>query len=1062
MYEDSWLAMMESSVTQLINAVYTSYEDSQKSTIETHLEMRREVLRMYSKQSALHKRIQASLSFGALSAPKDVLAKSSAVKTWAEDLGLRRKFVSLFMDTYEVEVLGIAMEVVVGRDLFGRYSSKPALSSASSGAMMASSKAKLVEGFLEKFVVSCEDAYANPPPKPLPSTTRLIGALSRGVGAAMGRAAAVEEDWGTVAWGLRKTLLRALMLIWVLDKVKGGENNLLGRRCLFKKTSQHKNSTSVLHALARMMLPSLGDVARPLSHMGYTLEHMQHPLEEYNYHIAHLAIDMRDGVRLIRLVELLLYSTEIQDAGKSDLWPLSKDIKFPAISRAHKLHNVNLALEALEEVGGNERGVRAEDIVDGYRERTVGLLWNIVGRWGLDMGIGGLVDWSELRKELWRLKKERVKSQGGDVRALVYGDDDDEAEEENEEERGYVALLKAWARSIALKYGLVVENLTTSFSDGKVFEAIVEEYEGFFPKRTLGPKGDGAGLRLEARLKDLGCSSYFAGLFGDRARGGKVFKRDFVIAGLAFLCSRLLHWSIKERAAISIQTAFRAWKFSHTAHKRITLLVIAHECAIYVRSRERVVEAVIKIQRVFREHIKRKLNRLLDAMTSIQALGRGLLVRQQMQRKIRAIHTIQEWWIRTKERRYREKMEGIVRSLVPLQAHARGFLERKRINDVHYAVAIVGVEWLRLLKGRRVRAQYLRIREAALTIQRWYRVAKADKSTTAGIVGLQARIRGKLARDRAKRKVDAAIMIQRQVRSCKEIAYARLMLTMTLWAAMVIQIRRRETVKARKIRESFIHFKATVIAVQRVYRENRERKRLREQKIGKEAKREVLGEDERCAVVVQRLWRGRSVRQKATPRQRLVFKRVNDAMAKKPSTNEETLGKRTENALSAVKVQRTFGSGLAVLAITTKHSHECSEMLINDDDALKSLLNHLNVPTITTGRTTTREPINSIALHRTPLTILTVMTNVAISPLACAQIAKKMSPEAGKDIFTALFLFLQAQLPRPGTEALTGAALEVFERLVRVEGIRRKLGARWRLLEGLTGLSKGERERELG
>lgn len=229
------------------------------------------------------------------------------------------------------------------------------------------------------------------------------------------------------------------------------------------------------------------------------MDYVQHSLEEYSYTVENIAVDMRDGVRLVRLAELLLYPTEAQTSKQTGAWPLSKELRFPATSRAHKLKNVAIALEALEDAGGNENQVKPEDIVDGYREGTIGLLWGIVGRWGLEMGVGGLVDWSELRKEIRNLKKHWILPEGGGLKL-------EEAEDEEEgEERGYVALLKSWARCIAARKGLLVENMTTSFADGKVFKAIVEQYEGYFPKKIINSQEVG----LKVRLRQLGCSSYF-------------------------------------------------------------------------------------------------------------------------------------------------------------------------------------------------------------------------------------------------------------------------------------------------------------------------------------------------------------------------------------------------------------------------------------------------------------------------------------------------------------------------------------------------------------------------
>lgn len=245
----------------------------------------------------------------------------------------------------------------------------------------------------------------------------------------------------------------------------------------------------MLHELARLLLPSLGDIARPLAHLNYTTSVVQHPLEEYDYAIDNLATDLRDGVRLVRVIELLLYSSD-SSATSTSIWPLSQHLKYPAIGRAQKVYNVSLALHALQQVGANKGGVTAADIVDGYRERSVGLLLEIMQKWGL----GSLVEWDELRREIRRLDRKLGRKDA----TIEYVD----RQEEFAEER----LLKQWAQRVAEMRGLRVENLTSSFADGAVFAAIVEEYERYFPRKSV--QGEG----LEAKLASLGCNSYFGEL----------------------------------------------------------------------------------------------------------------------------------------------------------------------------------------------------------------------------------------------------------------------------------------------------------------------------------------------------------------------------------------------------------------------------------------------------------------------------------------------------------------------------------------------------------------------
>jgi len=251
-----------------------------------------------------------------------------------------------------------------------------------------------------------------------------------------------------------------------------------------------------LHAFSRLLLPSVGDILRPLGHLNYLPEVSQCPLEEYEYEITNLAVDMRDGVRLSRVVELLLYpESPAIGAEKTPQrkWPLTANLKFPATSRAHKLHNVSIGLSALDSVGGNTRGITAKDVVDGFREKTVGLLWGIVSRWGLEQ----LVDWNQVKREIRRLQTRKAPA---DMRYSVSPTTDC-----NNEPTDHVRLLKDWAGCIASAHGIQVDNLTTSFGDGRVFQKIVEEYEQYFPASVRMEKN----APLKSKLRALGCSSYF-------------------------------------------------------------------------------------------------------------------------------------------------------------------------------------------------------------------------------------------------------------------------------------------------------------------------------------------------------------------------------------------------------------------------------------------------------------------------------------------------------------------------------------------------------------------------
>ncbi|KAI9724804.1 MAG: hypothetical protein M1812_000080 [Candelaria pacifica] len=629
LYEDNWLSHQEAAITQLVNSLFGTAEGAERGSMASSQHLGNSLLEIYHEPSMplMYKRMQASLLYGALSIPKDLLSQAFRIK---DDLGLRRKFLDLWLETYSLPLLKAAVEAVIGRRV--NIATK-ASSDSGCGPEEHNTKTarKNVETFLEIFLIRNEDAVN------VKHTLGSIGSIARG-----GQNTA--DGFGTQGWSWRRTVLRSLMLVYVLDQAKISS---VVTGCLFLPSSPHKSSVSVLHALGSLVLPSIGDITRPLGHLNYLVKHVQYPLQEYTYRITNLATDLRDGVRLTRLVELLLYPPSMlahqkeditvtmptgdiltTSTGHKDLWVLSHHLKFPCLGRAQKVYNTQIALSALQGVRGVGNmidGVKAEDIVDGYREKTVGLLWGLVGKWGLET----LLDWRELESEIRRLNKK------GEV---MIGGDEFDSEDESELEfleglEKYTFLLKLWAKSVAKLHGLRVANLTTSFADGRIFEKIVDEYEQYFPSIISNPTLEVEVLDckgLEAKLKRLGCNKYFASLFGRTTHNGRVFDRDFTIAALSFLCSRLLGASKKGRAATVIQSAWRHALLRRAFHKRCVAMRLAHDCQTVVVTRDRVITAARIIQSAWRLCLSRKIGKLVDAVTGLQARSRGWLVRKEL------------------------------------------------------------------------------------------------------------------------------------------------------------------------------------------------------------------------------------------------------------------------------------------------------------------------------------------------------------------------------------------------------------------------------------------------
>ncbi|TID14387.1 calmodulin-binding protein Sha1 [Venturia nashicola] len=651
LYEDHWLDYQEIALSQLVNSIFEPHGTHKESTVQTGL--RKNLITLYhDPQIPLqHKRLQASLLYGALRIPKDMLAKASRIK---DDVGLKKKFLSLFSETYDLTVLQSAAEVVIGRDMSmpkPRRSGHMAASnvntrsstsstdgnrlSTGSGAAddsdrRARSARRAVERFLDTFLVKHEDAVR-----------------SKGMIANIARSnTQTADDFGSQGWAWRRTVLRSLMLISLLDQAKS--KNFI-KDCLFQSASPHKSSTAVLTALGGLLLPSLGDIARPLSHLNYTLETIQYPLEEFQYQITNLATDLRDGVMLTRLVELILFNRSADgSAGPYDssgqnqsmtismptgevltsswtedpaeAWILSQHLKFPCAGRAQKIYNVQIALSALTTLGGAAAkascDITADDVVDGHREKTLSLLWAVVGHCGLS----SLVNWQELKREIhhYRVKARR----GNDITAGFLEHVTPMSPEPNLNLKTGSKLLLTWAQSITALQGLNVTNLTSSFADPRVLECIVDAYLPYFPQ-SAGAKP----TTLPGKLRALGCSPSFTTLFTPNA-GTPIPSQSLTLTTLTYLSSRLLPLSLTHRAATTLQRVFRQYQIRKNITKRVQLAQLAHHCARVVCARERVVDAATVLQRAWRSVLSRRIDALLDDVTSFQAVARGWAIRE--------------------------------------------------------------------------------------------------------------------------------------------------------------------------------------------------------------------------------------------------------------------------------------------------------------------------------------------------------------------------------------------------------------------------------------------------
>ncbi|KAE8728682.1 HSP20-like chaperones superfamily protein [Hibiscus syriacus] len=132
--------------------------------------------------------------------------------------------------------------------------------------------------------------------------------------------------------------------------------------------------TKALDFLSSDVMHREGNLLAHLVIVGYKISHRQSALVEFDFQVSGLFLDLQDGVRLCRVIQLLQHEPSI----------LMK-IVVPSDTLKKNLANCGVALQYLREAGVvlcDEDGLKItrDDIAERDKERTVSLLWNIFVR----------------------------------------------------------------------------------------------------------------------------------------------------------------------------------------------------------------------------------------------------------------------------------------------------------------------------------------------------------------------------------------------------------------------------------------------------------------------------------------------------------------------------------------------------------------------------------------------------------------------------------------------------------------------------------------------------------
>ena len=483
----------------------------------------------------------------------------------------------------------------------------------------------------------------------------------------------------------KKTLYHILLLIAFLDRLK--VNNLFDTNPpLFIKDL--KSSNEVLILICKECLSGEGNIIKHLSRLGLKVFYEQQPIDNYDFTVTNLAVDLRDGVRLARIIEILQGDKHFS---------LSQNMRLPAISRLQKLHNVDVALNALMVAGvPNLNDISASHVVDGHCQRALKLIWSTVAHFKLS----SLLNPSTLKQEIqdvYRANKRRSKksfarrkfgtgdekqSSSFDDPSIVYADQN-------------TSLLLQWCQAVCSCFGFHVENFTTSFADGKALCYLVHYYHpGILTKSEILPTS-----RDEIQLNEYSTNSEEEKreqvLRNERHNSATANKRMTEIGGipnmlpvtdtmnipeeksmiicLTYLCSRLIESSEEIQATLVIQSCYRRYHNIVWTEKKMVAASFIFRCW-----KQRKNDYIVAKRRKYGNAVKVIETFILKNQDILRKMKR---IRIEYEKKNNIVTKLQAQW---KMRRCRDKWTSYLRKVVFVQRIVRGFLSRLHVASMKF------------------------------------------------------------------------------------------------------------------------------------------------------------------------------------------------------------------------------------------------------------------------------------------------------------------------------------------------------------------------------------------
>ena len=576
-------------------------------------------------------------------------------------------------------------------------------------------------------------------------------------------------------------LTKFLQVVYFLDYAK--TNRLIGHDpCLFRKNAPHKESRSILLAFSREVLGGIGDITKVLRLARYVVNYRQTYLDEFDYAVKDMNSDLRDGVRLCRTMELI--------RGKRNL---TLHCRVPAISRLQRIHNVNIALTALLDSGYFLTGeIDAKSIVNGDREKTLSLLWQIIYKFQaprFENAATRLQTW--WRSKLWYVRiKNLLKKRRTDAASVIqkvwrcYSAKKTLSQlrvenEKNLELRNRAAwIIQEWwmfqregvrerrkhleTKSAILKIQRwwkrnqetkpFVENLRRNIEAVILVQRIWRAKKLVYQKKLEYLKL-GASRVIQKWWRRVLILKRDRNIFLLKKHAVWVFEKSWIERKI--IVEKRKEFLKKRISAIVIQ---RSWRRYRETKNQVFHLRICRKSTLKIQSwwRSSIVRREYKIKRISCLKIQnwwRSLQEVKDCQDSFSRMKKAALIIQKNWRMMRAVRNylqiksavlkIEFWFRMIEQKRTFENMLKKHRAAIVIQSRWRAYLEKK------------------------LEAVYIKNRKSAVSLQRWWRAIQLGRLRRADFleakeatVAIQKHWRGYAARKNYIKKREAAIQIQ--------------------------------------------------------------------------------------------------------------------------------------------------------------------------------------------------------------------------------------------------------------------------------------------------------------